>query len=300
LTSERRAVARKQITEHGISSGASPSPRYAFRALREIADRLRAADTRVLLLDLDGTLVRIRKRPEDVRVSQNTKRLLARLAALPGTTVAILSGRTVQSLKKLIDLGEVRYFGLHGAEEGGKAARVSGEQRKALRQAKRSARQTLTEFSGIKVEDKGLGFTVHYREAEPAAIRDAGQALHTIMAPLRHALHVLDGKKVWEILPLQIPGKGQTMKRVMANCPAAALAYIGDDEPDELAFAALDGHVTIRVGENKNTHARFFLRNSSEVLRFLRLLERELRYAPRSSRKMRSIRRSGSAAPQSN
>ena len=67
------------------------------------------------------------------------------------------------------------------------------------------------------------------------------------------------------------------MKRVMANSPAAALAYIGDDDPDEPAFAALKGHITIRVGENKETHARFFLRNPGEVLRFLSMLERELR-----------------------
>jgi trehalose 6-phosphate phosphatase len=67
------------------------------------------------------------------------------------------------------------------------------------------------------------------------------------------------------------------MKRVIADSPAAALAYIGDDEPDEPAFAALEGHVTIRVGKNPQTHARFFLKSPSEVLRFLSMLERELR-----------------------
>lgn len=67
------------------------------------------------------------------------------------------------------------------------------------------------------------------------------------------------------------------MKRVVADSPSAALAYIGDDEPDEPAFAALDGHVTIRVGRNPETHARFYLRTPGEVLRFLSMLERELR-----------------------
>ncbi len=273
-----RAIAPKRDSRHkkSLPSRGQP-PQYAFRAFQEIVVQLQKAKTRMLLLDLDGTLARIRKRPEDVRVSKKAKALLARLAILPNTTVAILSGRNAQSLKTLINVKSLRYFGLHGAEQGGKPARIGDEQRKALRDAKRSARQSMARFPGVSVEDKGYGFTVHYREAEPPAIRNADQALQAILAPLRHALHLLHGKKVWEVLPLQIPGKGETMKRVIADSPAAALAYIGDDEPDEPAFAALEGHVTIRVGKTPQTHARFFLKSPSEVLRFLSMLERELR-----------------------
>jgi len=35
--------------------------------------------------------------------------------------------------------------------------------------------------------------------------------------------------------------------------------------------------VTIHVGKNENTHARFYLRNPGEVLRFLSMIEKELR-----------------------
>lgn len=257
--------------------GRPGGPRYAFRAFREIAAQLRKAHSSVLLLDLDGTLVRLRRRPEDVRVSQRAKKILARLALLPNTTVAILSGRNVRSLEKLVDVKALRYFGLHGGEEAARPPRISGEARKALTRAKRSARQDLAEFSGVNIEDKGYGFTVHYRGADRKAVREANQTLLAIVAPLRHALHVLNGKKVWEVLPRQIPGKGSTMRKLLANSPAAALAYIGDDEPDEPAFAALDGHVTIHVGQNEQTHARFYLRNPGEVLRFLEMIEKELR-----------------------
>lgn len=252
-------------------------PRYAFRAFREIASQMRKAETCVLLLDLDGTLVRLRRRPDDVRVSRRAKKILARLAALPNMTVAILSGRNARSLERLIDVKRLRYFGLHGGEETSKAPRISGEERKALTRAKRSARQGLAEFSGVDIEDKGYGFTVHYRGADQKAVREANQTLLAILAPLRHALYVLNGKKVWEVLPRRIPGKGSTMRKLLAASPSAALAYIGDDEPDEPAFAALDGHVTIHVGQNEQTHARFYLRNPGEVLRFLEMLEKDLR-----------------------
>jgi trehalose 6-phosphate synthase/phosphatase len=192
-------------------------------------------------------------------------------------TVAILSGRNLRDLEKLVDVKTLRYFGLHGGEEGGTTTRLSGEARKALRSAKRSACEEFAELSGVDVEDKGSGFTVHYRGADEAAVRSANEKLLAIVAPLRHALHVLNGKKVWEVLPRQIPGKGPAMKRLMADSPRSALAYIGDDEPDEPAFAALDGHVTVHVGKNEETHARFYLRNPGEVLRFLSMLEKELR-----------------------
>jgi trehalose-phosphatase len=279
LTENLRGSLRREDTSEREThhSGRRRSPRYAFRSFREIVAQLRKADYRVLLLDLDGTLAGLRRRPEDVRVSKRAKQILARLAEVPNMTVAILSGRNVQTLKQLIGLKKLLYFGLHGSEESEKAAAISGEARKALRSAKRSAREELAEFSGVNVEDKGSCFTVHYRGAGEAAIRGANQKLQAIVAPLRHALHVLNGKKVWEVLPRQIPGKGSAMKKLMANSPRAALAYIGDDEPDEPAFAALDGHVTVHVGKNEFTHARFYLRNPGEVLRFLSMLEKELR-----------------------
>ena len=252
--------------------------RYAFRSFREIAERLRDADQRVLLLDLDGTLVRIRRRPGDVRVSRKVKDLLRQLAGLPGMTVAIVSGRNARSLEQLIDVDSVRYFGLHGSEEPRRSASVNREARRALRSAKRMARIQLADFSGVDIEDKGLGFTVHYRGADPSSIEGADRALTTIVAPLRHALHVLNGKKVWEVLPREIPGKGSAMKRLLASTqPATALLYIGDDEPDEPAFAVLEDHITVHVGKNEHTQARFYLRNPGEVLRFLGMLEKELR-----------------------
>jgi trehalose-phosphatase len=252
-------------------------PRYAFDAFREIVEHLAGSHQRVLLLDLDGTLVRLRRRPQDVCVSARAKKILARLSELPDMSVAILSGRNARALKKLVDVKSLRYFGLHGSEEHPKEAHVGEEARRAITNAKRCACRELANFSGVVVEDKGCGFTVHYRGANDAAVRGANLALMAIVAPMRHALHVLDGKKVWEVLPRSIPGKGSAMKRFMASAPDAALAYIGDDEPDEPAFAALDGHVTIHVGGNADTRARFYVRNPGEVLRFLDMLQKELR-----------------------
>ena len=270
---EHEALARDETPMHR-----KPLPRNAFRALAGIAETLRAAQMRFILLDFDGTLVRIRRRPQDVRPSKRLADILERLVALPETTVAILSGRDVRTLQTLVGVKGIRHIGMHGSEEPHKVTRLSEEARRALGSAKRMARRQLAEFAGIDIEDKGHGFTVHYRGADPPSVRGASRKLLAIVAPRRHTLHVLNGKKVWEVLPRQIPGKGSAMKRLLADCPSgSALLFVGDDEPDEPAFAALEEHITVHVGRKEDTRAHFCLRSPGEVLRFLEILERELR-----------------------
>jgi trehalose-phosphatase len=252
-------------------------PAHALRAWREIADRFKAADPRVLLLDFDGTLVRLRKNPLDAKLSEHAKKILQRLAGLPQVSIAIISGRSAGVVQKLAGVEEVGYFGLHGSEEPGVPPAVSGEERRALHSAKRIVRKRLREFAGVGIEDKGLGFAVHYRGAGHAAVRGANQALLATVAPLRHALDIHNGKKVWEVLPRQIAGKGSAVRKMVDQFPhTAGVLYIGDDEPDEKAFAALEGHITVRVGKFRETRARFYLRNPSEVLRLLSKLTKEL------------------------
>ncbi|MDH7500362.1 MAG: trehalose-phosphatase, partial [candidate division NC10 bacterium] len=51
--------------------------------------------------------------------------------------------------------------------------------------------------------------------------------------------------------------------------------YLGDDRTDEDAFAALgDAGITIRVGSEQSTAARYTVRNIKEVQQFLRWLLR--------------------------
>ena len=49
--------------------------------------------------------------------------------------------------------------------------------------------------------------------------------------------------------------------------------YIGDDKTDEDAFRALKGKgLTIFIGESGNSKADFYLKDTEEVTKFLRLI----------------------------
>jgi trehalose 6-phosphate phosphatase len=230
-----------------------------------------------VFLDFDGTLVKLRRRPGDVRVSRRIKRVLQKLARHSNVFVAIVSGRRLRDLQTMFGLEGVHTLGLHGAEREGKQTALSMPTRRALARAKRDVRAQLGILPGIWLEDKILSLGVHYRGASRAIVREAHATLLKILAPLRRNLSIMNGQKVWEVLPLEIVGKGATIQELLAGHTGPTLSiYAGDDAADESAFAAIPDQITVLVGRKKSTSARFLLQNPTEVLRFLTRLEREL------------------------
>jgi trehalose-phosphatase len=178
----------------------------------EIGARVRAAREVAVLLDFDGTLVKLRRRPGDVRVPHRVTNILERLARHSNVFVAIVSGRMVRDLRTMVGVPGVHLFGLHGAEKEGKNPALRKTSRRALARAKRDVRSELGILPGIWLEDKVLSVAVHYRGASPAITREADGALLRILAPLQRNLCARSGEKVWEILPREIAGKSATIQ----------------------------------------------------------------------------------------
>jgi trehalose-phosphatase len=251
--------------------------RHLAAAWPEVIGRIRDANQRLLLLDFDGTLVRLRRHPDDVRFSERGKKILRRLAGLKNLTVAVVSGRELEKIQRLVDVEGLRYVGLHGAERPGETTITSIAGRQMVAAALNAAETKLAALRGIEIEDKHLSFAVHYRGARQPAIEAASHVVADIVASANNKLRVLSGKKVWEVLPREFPGKGTAVLELFARLPETKIAiYFGDDETDEEAFTVLPGQVTVNVGTGSNTHAAFYVRNPSEVLHFLSRFEKEL------------------------
>jgi trehalose 6-phosphate phosphatase len=276
----------KRALEHARTHGApgaaegSPavhSPRYLFRTWSEIAGRIRDAKICALLLDFDGTLVKLQRRPWEVRVPQRTKRLLERLARHPKLFVAIVSGRRCQDLQTRIGVEALHFIGLHGAERERQTTKITRAAARILARAQHGARQRMAAMRGMRIEDKGMSFAVHYREASAPIARAAKSCLLDVVEPLQKTLRVLDGAMVWEVLPHEIRGKGGAVRDLLSEFPPGTPAiYIGDDGTDESAFQALDNQITIRVGKLQGSAAKYYVRDPSEVIGFLLRLEAEL------------------------
>jgi trehalose-phosphatase len=262
-------VPRKQRTTQNVRQLADAWP--------EVIARIRDADHRLLLLDFDGTLVGLRRHPDDVRFSELGRRILKRLVGLENLTVAVVSGRELAQIQKLVGVEGIRYVGLHGAERLGEATVPSIAARQMIAAALEAAQKGLAGLRGIEIENKHLSFAVHYRGARQSAAEAAGRVVGTIVAKANDKLRILCGKKVWEVLPREFPGKGIAVLELFASLPDEKIAiYFGDDETDEEAFAVLPGQITVNVGSGANTRASFYVPGPSEVLHFLARLEKEL------------------------
>lgn len=230
----------------------------------------------VLFLDFDGTLAPIRERPEDVWLDSSVRRALRRLVRKSLLTVYVISGRRQADVRRRVGVRGLRYLGVHGAE--GFTISADGKRQLArLRELKCPLAAKMSLLSGWWVEDKRRSVAMHYRQAEPQVARRGKKMLAALLQPEARDLRILKGKKVWEVLPRAVGGKGQAVCLAVARFAAKPLVvYLGDDTTDEEAFAVLPRGLTIRVGNKPHTRARFYLRNPDEVREFLLSMEGEL------------------------
>lgn len=252
-------------------------PRHLLRVWSEIKSRILRAHRWALFLDFDGTLVKLRHHPDAVQLSKRTKATLERLARRENLFVALVSGRSLRFLQTVVGGNRIACIGVHGGECEEKSIDLTKKARQALRRAKRIARLQLRDFPNVWIEDKRLSFAVHYRGARRATAVAADLVLRGILAPMRDILRVMNGNKVWEVIPCEIEGKGGAVRALLNGLPENTLAIcVGDDTTDEAAFAVLADHITVKVGRIRGTHAHFYLRNPTEVQRFLSRLEKDL------------------------
>ena len=250
--------------------------RHLFDCWTAVRRRLRSARRVALFLDFDGTLVALRCHPDQVRLESSLRKLLHRLAGSRKVTVSVISGRRRADIQRRINVPGVRYLGLYGWETEGDLFQTCASAGLVLR-ARCLLRDGPGKLPSIWIEDKGLGLAVHYRGAAPGAVRRARLMVGRILGPLKPHLYLQRGKKVWEILPREIIGKGGAVQALLANASRSTLPiYIGDDASDESAFAQLEPGVTVRVGPPRRSAARYRLRDPQEVRRFLERMVLEI------------------------
>ncbi len=137
------------------------------------ADELAQQPKLVFLLDFDGTLVPLRRTPGAVVTDAEASRLLTALAGLRGVRVAVVSGRTKDSLEVLLGTLPIALVAEHGVwtRDWGKSEWKTSVD--ATKHAWRGrVREILDDYSartpGSAVEPKSIGLAWHYRNVEIA------------------------------------------------------------------------------------------------------------------------------------
>lgn len=195
-----------------------------------------------LLLDIDGTLLDIAGRPEEVRVPGALPLNLASLSECMGGALALVSGRRIAAIDALFAPMKFPAIGCHGAELRPSAAWGTAiTQAAPLDSALRDRLVALAgRFPAIEIEDKTYTLALHYRgspEIEDALL-DAVAEICADAPP--GTVRLLRGKCVIETKTAGFD-KGTGVRALMTYAPFRGRQpiFVGDDVTDEDAFAAL-------------------------------------------------------------
>ena len=244
------------------------TPLYGARVIR--APRPPWPPEPAVFLDLDGTLVEIAQHPDEVRRSARLDGLLARLPGATSNAVAIVSGRTVTDLDRLLAPHRLAVAGIHGLERRSPDGKVS--RAPVALNWMQDTRDAMDRFAethpGLLLENKGASLALHYR-SRPELEHAVQQFVAELDLPV--AAERLQGRKVMEIKPRQM-NKGTAIRAFMSEPPFAGRTpvFAGDDVTDESGFAVVNelGGVSVKVGTGA-TAASWSLPGVSDVLDWL-------------------------------
>jgi len=235
------------------------------RNSRDVLRRWMSGET-LLAFDFDGTLAPIVNDPDRAHMRVSTRRLLRRLAA--AYPCVVISGRARAEVRdKLAGTGIRRIIGNHGAELWERAP----EMRRQVAHWRASLERGLPALPGMRIEDKKLSLTVHYRQCRWKA--KAREAILQAAGSLPE-VRVIGGKQAISLVPRNAPNKGTALKAELTHLGYQRALYAGDEETDEDVFA-LGGALcllSIRVGRKADSQAAYYLRNQREMDDLLRSL----------------------------
>jgi trehalose 6-phosphate phosphatase len=227
-------------------------------------------------LDFDGTLVDIAAAPDAVVVPENLPAMLTTLAAKAGGALALVSGRSVETLDRLLRPARLPAAGVHGAEiRLVDSMFVTSAAAEAIEIARRSMTDLAARDPRFVLEDKGVAVALHFRSV-PEEASTVLAAAERAAAETGGAMTVQQGKMVVELRPANAD-KGRALATLMTQRPFAGRRPIavGDDLTDEpmLAAARALGGVAVRVGSSMpDSAASLHLANPAAVRGWLATL----------------------------
>jgi trehalose 6-phosphate phosphatase len=258
------------MTENPIIHGSHT----AIKKLHD-AERLR------LFLDYDGTLSEFAPTPDEIYPDPQLIDLLEMVNNRQHIQVAVISGRRLSHIQKLLPIKGIILAGTYGIEllqpDGKRIDRLNYKQiRPSLEQLKPLWESIISKDKNFYLEDKGWSLAIHARYVDSKVAERLLADARIICQPLIESTNVfrlLGGDKFLEVAP-KLANKGLTIDYLLSIDPLRSqlAVYIGDDDKDEEAFGVIinnDG-IAIKVSSQPSiTKAQIRLDSPKTVRQFL-------------------------------
>jgi trehalose 6-phosphate phosphatase len=228
-------------------------------------------------LDVDGTLLDIMPRPEDVVADERLRALLIRLSKAAGGALGLISGRAIKDIDRIFAPVIFPAAGLHGADIRFPDGSRSMSSDSAMDGVRRPVAGFVAAHRGLRLEDKGGALAVHFRQAPelgPKVLEFLGRLAQ------ESGLMVQEGKMVAELKEAN-HDKGKGIQALLARPPFSGRkpVFIGDDLTDENGFRLVNalGGISVRAGEACFASEAHYRLQDSEAVRaeLHRLLQQE-------------------------
>ena len=145
----------------------TPSVERLFDTWTKVSNQLQRCSNLFLFLDYDGTLVPIADTPKDALLSQERKQFLHKLSQYPEIQLWIITGRSIDDIRRLVGIDEIGYVGNHGVEIKCPDQPVkefyTPDHEETILQIQELLNAHFIKYNGVFLENKGPILAIHYR-----------------------------------------------------------------------------------------------------------------------------------------
>lgn len=214
----------------------------------------------VVALDFDGTASPLVPDPMAARALPEVAAQVDRLAALPDTVVAYVSGRSMDDLRIITehtDDSPIALAGSHGAQywyPGIGDASATGQETAdgAREELWAAARPIIDRYEGAELEPKTFGMGVHTRTATRDVETAVFAEIDALVAERFPHWRRRSGHRVLEFSS-RTEGKDAAMAALREHFDATGILFAGDDVTDEDAMRVLGADdLGVRVGPGES------------------------------------------------
>lgn len=239
--------------------------------LSELTMRYNSAQSRLILLDFDGTLVPFQSDPKLLIATDEVKSIVNALAADRKNMVIVVSGRDRDYLDQVFEYANFALAAEHGAFykdpfTGWKSMFVQPEE--WIQKALPALNSLAFHYEGSVVEEKTYSIAWHYRMLKnKISVRDIQQILAAMRSLPEYNQFIISESEF--TIELRTPGvdKGAFLARWVTDQRFDFVLAIGDSDTDEDMFKIFDESCfTVKVGQSRYSAANYFLKNQASVL----------------------------------
>jgi trehalose-6-phosphatase len=238
----------------------------------DLVDRLASASSLLVVCEFDGTIAEFAPHPPAARPVEGALDILTALGSLPRTRAAIISGRSLESLRAVCDRhGEnfavchIELIGSDGMEIASHMnLGLTADARRARRRLFQAAAQVADEYAGVTVDEKPYGVALHVRGATKV---DATRAIERLLDVARSMPSRIYSQSRSEVLDIRVLPVGQDWAiDALRHADNATVFYAGNDER---ALASLNPpDVGVQVGSG-STGATFCIEDPVDLVQLL-------------------------------